>query len=80
MSATTITSASIRDIAIAVAEELNLSATEAMSVTEIKISVTYKKDQEQEVTDPWDDDDWLDAMYQELVERGEINEEDIVAC
>lgn len=75
MSATTITSSSIRDIAIAVAEELNLSAAEAMSVTEIKISVTYKKDQE--VADPWDDDAWLDAWYQQLVEEGKIDEEDI---
>lgn len=75
MSATTVKSASIRDIAIAVAEELNLSATEAMSVTEIKVSVTYKKDQE--AADPWDDDAWLDAWYQQLVEEGRISEEDM---
>lgn len=51
--------ATVQDIAAAIADELQLSDTELMSVTQVTVSVTYQVDRQTR------QDDWMDEWYKE---------------
>lgn len=54
---------SLKDIAAAIADELQLSDAERVSVSQVTVSVTYQVDRQA------DQDDWLDDWYQEFKQR-----------
>lgn len=54
---------SLKDIAAAVADELQLSDTELLSVTQVTVSVTYQVDRQAR------QDDWMDEWYEEFKQR-----------
>lgn len=58
----TIESVTLKDIAAAVADELQLSDSELLSVSQVTVSVTYKVDRQAE-------NDWLDEWYKEFKQR-----------
>lgn len=64
----TLNSTTLRDIASAVADELQLDAADRLSVTEITVSVTYAVRREEEDFAS----DWLDRWYDEQAERFDI--------
>lgn len=51
--------ATVQDIAAAIADELQLSSTELLSVTQVTVSVTYQVDRESRPRD------WMDEWYEE---------------
>lgn len=53
----------VREIAAAIADELQLSDTERVSVSQVTVSITYKIDSHD------DDDDWMDEWYKEFQQR-----------
>lgn len=53
---------SLKDIAAAIVDELQLSNSEFLSISEVTVSVTYKVDKQAE-------DDWLDKWYEEFKQR-----------
>ena len=55
--------ATVQDIAAAVADELQLSSAELLSVTQVTVSITYKVDRESHP------DDWMDEWYEEYCKR-----------
>lgn len=54
---------SLKDIAAAIADELQLSDAERISVSQVTVSVTYQVDRQAR------QDDWLDDWYQEFKQR-----------
>lgn len=52
---------SLNDIAAAIADELQLSDTELLSVTQVTVSVTYQVDRHES--------DWMDEWYREFKQR-----------
>lgn len=56
---------SLKDIAAAIADELQLSDTERISVSQVTVSVTYQVDHSAEVHQH----DWMDEWYEKYLER-----------
>jgi hypothetical protein len=54
---------SLKDIAAAIADELQLSDSELLSVSQVTVSVTYQVDRQAK------QDDWLDEWYEEFKQR-----------
>ena len=52
---------SLKDIAAAIADELQLSDAERVSVSQVTVSVTYQVDRQAR------QDDWMDEWYQEYL-------------
>lgn len=59
----TIESVTLQDIASAIADELQLSDTELLSVSQITVSVTYQVDRQAR------QDDWIDQWYEEFKQK-----------
>lgn len=57
--ATTIESTTLKDIAAAIADELQLTDNEMLSVSQVTVSVTYQVDRQPK-------DDWMDEWYEEF--------------
>ncbi len=55
---------SLKDIAAAIADELQLSDAERISVSQVTVSVTYQVDRQ-----ATDQEDWLEDWYQEFKQR-----------
>lgn len=53
---------SLKDIAAAIADELQLSDAERISVSQVTVSVTYQ-------IDPPHQPDWMDEWYEEFKKR-----------
>ena len=62
--ATTLESTTLRDIAMAVADELQLDDGELLSVSQVTVSVTYQVNRHE-------NDSWLDRWYDEYVRAHE---------
>lgn len=54
---------SLNDIAAAIADELQLSDTELLSVSQVTVSVTYQVDRQTK------QDDWMDEWYEDFTQR-----------
>lgn len=54
---------SLKDIAAAIANELQLDSAECLSVTQVTVSVTYSIDRSSGQTD------WMDEWYQEFKQK-----------
>lgn len=54
---------SLDDIAAAIVDELQLSDTELLSVSQVTVSITYQVDRQAK------QDDWMDEWYQEFKQR-----------
>lgn len=54
---------SLKDIAAAIADELQLSDNELLSVSQVTVSVTYQVDRQGK------QDDWMDEWYEEFRQR-----------
>lgn len=54
---------SLNDIAAAIADELQLSDTELLSVSQVTVSVTYQVDRQTK------QDDWMDEWYEDYLKR-----------
>lgn len=54
---------SLKDIAMAIADELQLSDTELLSVSQVTVSVTYQVDRSNHPSD------WMDEWYEQYKER-----------
>lgn len=55
----------IDSIAAAIADQLQLSDTELVSVSQVTVSITYKIDRQENK----EDSDWIDQWYQEYTDR-----------
>lgn len=53
---------SLKDIAAAIADELQLTDAERISVSQVTVSVTYQVDRSHE-------SDWMDEWYERYMER-----------
>lgn len=53
---------SLKDIAAAIADELQLSDAECISVSQVTVSVTYQVDRSHQ-------SDWMDEWYEKYLER-----------
>lgn len=53
----------LKDIAAAIADELQLSDTELVSVSQVTVSITYKVDRSSHP------DDWMDEWYNQFEKR-----------
>lgn len=56
---------SLRDIAAAIADELQLSDAELVSVSQVTVSITYKVDRDTTQSN----DDWMDEWYDQYSKR-----------
>lgn len=54
---------SLKDIAAAIADELQLSDTELLSITHVTVSVTYQVDRQTQ------HEDWMDEWLEEFKQR-----------
>lgn len=61
--ATTIESTTLKDIAAAIADELQLTDNEVLSVSQVTVSVTYQVDRQPI------QDDWMDEWYKEFQQK-----------
>lgn len=59
----TIESATLRDIAAAIADELQLTDSEMLSVSQVTVSVTYQVDRQPI------QNDWMDEWYEEFMRK-----------
>lgn len=59
-----VTGISLDDIAAAIADELKLSDTELLSVSQVIVSVTYMVDRQTTMQT-----DWMDEWYQQYLDR-----------
>lgn len=55
---------SLKDIAAAIADELQLSDAERISVSQVTVSVTYQVDRSRQ-----SDSDWMDEWYEDFKKR-----------
>lgn len=55
----------LRDIAAAIADELQLSDAELVSVSQVTVSITYKVDRDTIQSN----DDWMDEWYDQYSKR-----------
>lgn len=55
---------SLKDIAAAIADELQLSDAECISVSQVTVSVTYQVDRSRQ-----SESDWMDEWYEEFKKR-----------
>lgn len=55
---------SLKDIAAAIADELQLSDAERISVSQVTVSVTYQVDRSRQ-----SESDWMDEWYEEFKKR-----------
>ena len=58
-------SINLNDIAAAIADELQLSDAERVSVSQVTVAITYQVDR----TDDVHQHDWMDEWYQQYLER-----------